>query len=202
MSLQKAVANALSFAHLAGIGRKPARAAAAEEDTKDDDAKAEGGDDEDKPKDDDKDDKAKGTKASGKAVNEDDDDKDDDEDREEKAQAAVKEAKAAGYRQGYEAAQTRAATVFASPASANNIKLAAELVFNSTMSAEQIVGALGVAAQGQRRGGLGDRMASVEMPVVGAEAGQRAEPGNKQQAAEITVKAILAASAKARGEKA
>lgn len=151
------VASALSFAHLAGLGR--GKAAKAEDDDekkdrdhedssdgakkgkaegddpekddkdkKDPDARAEDddpdaeGDDPEKKDDDEKDKKD----AKGKAAYGDDEDKDDDK---EKA-GAVKE-------------RARCAAIFASPAAARNVALAAELAFQTDLSAERAIAILG-----------------------------------------------------------
>lgn len=160
MSLQKAVANALSFAHLAGIGRtNPKAAAAAEDDEDKKDAKASDDDDEEET-----DEKKKDTKAES------DDKKDDDEDKE-KAKA---EAHAAGHAAGVQAERARTAAVMGNPASANNIALAAELLCKSSMSADAIVSALSASAPRRSAGtSLHERMAKVaeETPKAKADGG-------------------------------
>ena len=188
MSLQKAVANALSFAHLAGIGRtNPKATAAAEEDEDKKDAKAsEDDDDEEKP-----DDKKKDAKAES-----DDDKKDDDEDKE-KSKA---EAHAAGHAAGVQAERARTAAVMGNPASANNIALAAELLCNSSMSADAIVSALGASAPRRSAGtSLHERMAKAETETPKAKADCGATGGAPTNlAARLT--AIATERARAAGE--
>lgn len=194
MSLQKAVANALSFAHLAGISRtKGARAESDDKKDKDDDkneAKAEDDADEAKAEGDDKPKDGDGDEDDAKAEKDDADDKEDD-----------KDAKASAYQAGYAAANKRAASVFSSEAAGRNVALAAELVFNTSMSAQQIVNTLALA--GSAKGaGLAQRMAGVKAPVVKADAEASAQAEGPAAAAQATVAAILKAAAKARGEKA
>lgn len=139
-TLLKTVANKLSFAHLASLGRvKPAAAPAAEapDDDKDKAAAAEAPDD-DKDDKDDKD-KAKGGAAAPSAEDDKPPEGDGDEDdKDEKSKAAH----AAGYTAGYQAQRDRCAAIFATSAAAQNIELAAELAFNSDMDVEAVGRAL------------------------------------------------------------
>ena len=141
MSLQKAVANALSFAHLSGIGRKP-KAAAAEDKPEDDKDKpaAEG----DKPEDDEGDGE---DKKSTKAATDDGDDDDPDGDNDDKKGAAAEDSD--DEMRGNSAAaqarlreQSRCAAIFASPAAAKNPVMAAKLAFQTRMPRSEAVALL------------------------------------------------------------
>ncbi|MCU4119306.1 hypothetical protein [Variovorax sp. N23] len=143
------MANALSFAHLGGIGRGKASKAEEEEDKKD--AKAEGGDDEPEKDDDDKkpaaseddgeyaeddkpdekDDDKKSGKAKGKAESEDDDEDKDDEMRGSSASAKARVRE-----------QRRCAAIFASPAAARNPVLAANLAFKTRLTRTEALATL------------------------------------------------------------
>jgi hypothetical protein len=143
MTLARKVASALSFAHLAGLGRAKPAASAEDDDPKkkddpgataededpekddkekkdpeakaeDDDPAAAGGDPEKK---DDEKDKAKGAVAAG----DEDDDKDEMSGKSAAAQARLRE-------------QARCAAIFASAAAGRNPVLAANLAFNTRMT--------------------------------------------------------------------
>jgi hypothetical protein len=142
------VASALSFAHLAGVGRTSAKGKGkAEDDDKperdhedtsaedddddkrceDEDTGAKGkaeGDDDDKGDDDKKDGKAK---SKGKAASDEDDDDEKDEDK----------AKAAAMTE-----RKRCASIFASPAASKNVQLACELAFNTDLTSAQAIAIL------------------------------------------------------------
>jgi len=144
MSLQKAVANAFSFAHLGNIGRSKASKAAAEDDEEKKDAKAEAEEDDDEKKDDksaegeDDDASAEGDDPEKK----DDDEKpsskaeDDDEDKDEEMRG--KSAAAQARRRE----QARCAAIFASPAAARNPVLAANLAFKGRMPRREAIALL------------------------------------------------------------
>ena len=158
MSLQKAVANALSFAHLNGFRRK-SRAAAEGDDTPDDKdkgAKAEGDDDGDeegdgKPDHDGDEPLAEDDGDGESAEGNDDEPADDKEEKGAKARAKARSSKPAAktYAQGIAAGRAeerkRCASIFASPAAARNVALAAELAFGTDMAAERVVAVLGKA---------------------------------------------------------
>jgi hypothetical protein len=132
-NLTKAVAGKLSFAHLASLGRaKPAAAkpAAADDNGDNDEDEGKGKPGAATASDDNDEDEGKGKPGAATAS--------DDNDEDEKAKAA----RTAGYAEGYEAQRQRCAAIFASPAAAQNIALAAELAFNSDMDAEAVTRAL------------------------------------------------------------
>lgn len=157
---------ALSFAHLTGLagGKKAAKGKAEDDNTdepgaedgdEDEDvqpkgkkakARAEEGEDEDGKEgsraedgDDDEDDEPKGKKAR-KAEDDDDgmdaDDEEDDQPKGKKAKAS------ADFRKGAAAERKRCAAIFASPAAGRNIPMAAELAFNTDMSAQRAIAVL------------------------------------------------------------
>jgi outer membrane biosynthesis protein TonB len=144
MSLQKAVANALSFAHLGGIGRGKASKAAAEDDEEKKDAKAEAEDDDEK-----KDDKsAEGEDDDASAEGDDPEKKDDDEKPSSKAESDDDEDKDEEMRgksavaQARRREQGRCAAIFASPAAARNPVLAANLAFMGRMPRREAIAML------------------------------------------------------------
>ena len=146
MSLQKAVANALSFAHLSGIGRKP-KAAAAEDKPEDDKDKPAAEDD--KPDGDDGDGDGDGEdKKSTKAAatdNGDDDEPDGDKDDKKAAAAEDSDDEMRGSSAAAQARlreQSRCAAIFASPAAAKNPVMAAKLAFQTRMPRSEAVALL------------------------------------------------------------
>jgi hypothetical protein len=180
-SIQKAVANALSFAHLASLGRgKAARASEGDDDKKDDkkDAKAE----DEKPSDDDDDKDKKETKAEDDepdaSASADDDDKpdednkDDDKKSKSKAKAEDEDDDDEEMRGNSSAArarrreQARCAAIFASPAAAKNPVLAANLAFKSRMGRVEALTLLESTPAAAGSNGYGDR--SARNPRVGA----------------------------------
>jgi len=195
MSLQKAVANALSFAHLANLGR--AKGAARAEDDEDKKPKKDDGDDEpsaedDKPadgEDEDEDKKPKSKKAKAKAKAEDDGDGDEEPDGDEDKAAAERSRCKAIVAHGFKTGREIEACTFA---------------FDTSMSAAAAVATLdALAAAAPKKfatASLSERMAGAAVPVVKPEA-QRSEglPDDKA-AVGMAVKAIQAAAAKARGE--
>jgi hypothetical protein len=155
MSIRSLAARGLSFAHLAGLSTKAAKAeddedkkaARAEGDSDDEDedkknAKAEDGDD------DKKDDDEKSSKAKSKAESDDDedaeedddkkdakaDDGDDDDDEEMRGKSAAARAR--------RREQARCAAIFASPAAARNPVLAANLAFKTRMTRTEALATL------------------------------------------------------------
>jgi hypothetical protein len=185
MSLQKAVASALSFAHLSAIGRGKAKAETDDDEKDKKDAKAEGGegdDDEDKRDDksaegDDDDKSAEGedddAKAEDDKPDEKDDDKkdakasddDDDKDEEMRGKSAAAQARLRE--------QARCAAIFASPAAARNPVAAANLAFKTRMTRGEAL-ALLEAMPASAQGGNASRAA--RNPRVGADGGQKPTP--------------------------
>jgi hypothetical protein len=167
------VASALSFAHLAGLPRSNAKAGSKAEDDKDkpdpedDDKKGAKSDDDDK---DYADDDAPDSSADSDDKDPEDDDKkgakgkkaEDDKDDDEKMQAGARQERA------------RCAAIFASPAAGQNVQLAAELAFNTELTAAQAVAVLEKAPAARQ--GHSDR--SARNPRIGPNAG--AKPDEKQ----------------------
>lgn len=144
MSLVKRLAaGALSFAHLAALNRptqaSTAPAAAAAEEDKDDERKK---------RDDETDEehaaRVKKLDDDAKAAEENKDDEEEEErkQREAAAAAATAEALAAAEARGATAERARGAAIFASPAAARNVALAAELAFGCDWPAERCVALL------------------------------------------------------------
>lgn len=96
---------------------------------------------------------------------EDDDNPDKDEDEEDAKKA--KKAEAHGYRRGFKAANTRSAKIFGSAEAADNLQLAAQLAFNTDMTAEAAIAVMKTASVGGP-GKLARRMAAVNTPRIGA----------------------------------
>ena len=92
------------------------------------------------------------------------------------------------------AERARCRAIFAAPAAAANIALAAHLAFDTDLTAEQAIGALALGGKG---GGLAGRMAAAA-PV---QAGPGAPRGPEAASAEALAASALAAAAKARGGK-
>jgi len=144
-NLRAAVANALSFAHLSGVTGK-ASAKAEDDDEKkkdppasDDTSKAEGDDPE---KEDDE-------KKDAKAADDTSDPEDDDEKKDAKKASASDEDDDDEEMHGKSAAasarrreQARCAAIFASPAAARNVALAANLAFKTRMSRAEAIAVL------------------------------------------------------------
>lgn len=146
MKLRNLGADAGAFAHL--FGRKKAEEKkdpppAAAEDTDEDEKSAEG---EDPEKD----------KKDPEAEDPDDDKATEEGPGEEKAEA-----------RGAAAERARCRAIFASPAAANNVALAAHLAFDTNQTAAQAIGTLKVGGKSSA-GGLGARMAAAPNPSLGA----------------------------------
>jgi hypothetical protein len=194
------VANALSFAHLAGMGRaKSARAEEEDEDKKDEQDREEGNakskradDDKEKPKDDDN--FAEGEDGDEELSAGDDDDSDEDTDKKNKK---AKKAKASGdgedgdedkdeEMRGNTAAasarrreQARCAAIFASPAAAKNPVLAANLAFKTRTPRHEAVAILEgtpAAANAPDRNRRADRNPN----IAGGENNDRSSQQSKQ----------------------
>ena len=132
----KKVAGAFSFAHLAS------KSASADDDKDERKPEASTDDDEDderKKRDDETDEKyaARMKKMDDDASAPMEEDKDDEK---------TKAVRASGHSAGRSAERERCAAIFASPAAAGNIALAAELAFNTEMPAAQVAAVLGKAA--------------------------------------------------------
>ena len=173
----KKVAGAFSFAHLAS---KPAAAGDDDDDERKPKAAAadDDEDDERKKRDDETDEKYaerckkmdEDAKAASDAPPVKDEDKDD-----EKAKAV----RASGHSAGRAEERVRCAEIFASPAAAGNIALAAELAFNTEMPSAQVATVLGKAAVHAVAPGNPSRAA--RNPSVGI--GAAANPGGPQAVA-------------------
>lgn len=208
--MQKAtMARVLPFAHLLGFGAKARRAEDDEEEKKsrraeepedDEDEKksrrAEEPEDDEDVEDDDPaddedaededDDKSSGKKGKkAKSKEEDDEDAEDGDDEDDREKAARR------------AERARCAAIFRSSAAGVRPDMAAHLAFNTTMSAKKAVSMLELAAMGQGKASrLADRMASVQIPRVGASGSDPVRAGDPSDdlAAQIN-----AAAEKARG---
>lgn len=127
--------------------------------------------------------KAKGKKADAEDGDPDEGDEEPDDDTEAKAE-----------RRGAIRMQKRCATIFQSKHAAGNVALAAQLAFNTRMSADEAIGVMAAASSGPaapRASSLRERMSAERPPVVGPDASQAA-PNLAAQ--------ILAAGQKRRGE--
>lgn len=178
---------AAPFAHLLGISA--ARRAEDDEEKKDNDAARADDEDEEKKDDakaedgdgDEDDEEKKDAKAS-------DEDEEDDEE-EMKASARVRE-------------RARCAAIFKSKHAAGRPHIAAELAFNTTLTARQAIGVLASIAAGDaaapktRSGGLAAAMATIANPKVGAGDAAPLSPSDPKAVAAQ----IIAAGKKRRGE--
>lgn len=184
------------FAHLIGLSSPSAAKTKAEDDKDERDKRDDESDDEHAARvkaldDDDKDKKDKDAKAAKKAKADSDEGDDDSDDAETKDD----DKKAVRMRE-----RNRCAAIFADPAAAANPGLAAVLAFGpSNLSRSAAIGLLqagGATAAPVKRSSLDARMASVDVPVVGA------SPVAKPGAGALSVSdQIVAADRKARGEK-
>jgi len=199
MGLKNAVANALSFASLAGLARaKGARSESEkdeEEDKKKDDAKAESEEEDAKAEDDkpeDKDDEKKESKAEGK----DDDDSDDDEEKEKaKADAGERQRCKAIVAHGVKmsvAAGGDLAPVIDACMLAFDTDVSAEAAIASMSARADVAATLPRKAAGQA---LETRMGAEPVPIAKPEAGK--VDASDPKAIALTV---IAAAKKARGE--
>ncbi|MFZ6724701.1 hypothetical protein ACO0K2_04330 [Undibacterium sp. MH2W] len=203
-NLTRRLSNALPFAHLLGLS-----AAKAQDDDQDDERK-QGADEsdedyakrmeeldkEDNDGDDEEDEEpAKKSKKSKKASSDDDDQEDDDDSEKADDDDSAKAVKAARNSE-----RARCAAIFASPAAGIRPDMAAHLAFTTNMSSASAIAMLEVAAKGGSatadKKSLANRMASVQTPNPGANAGSPS--ANPSQA---LAQQILAAGKKARGEK-
>ena len=200
MSLQKAVANALSFASLAGLTR--AKGARAESDEKKDEekkeAKAEGEEDDAKAEDEKPEDKDSDDKKDSKAEGKDDDESDDDDEKKEKAKAGVpaervrcKAIVAHGVKLSVAAGGDLAPVIDACML-AFDTDVSAEAAIASMSARADVAATLPRKATGQA---LDQRMGAEPVPIVKPEAGK--VDSNDPKAIALTV---IAAAKKARGE--
>jgi hypothetical protein len=199
MTMKTVLGGAPSFAHLIGFG-KPRAADDKPKGAPDEEAAAEESEEEE-TEGDDKDKKGKKAKKS-KAEESDDPDKEgEDEEAEDKkpeSKAAdddedeAKKAKRAEAR-GRKMERERSAAIFACPAAGVRPDLAAQLAFHTSMTADQAIGVLTTAASGGRRG-INDRMATTQIPNIGA------DPGPEAKGALGVAAQIIAADKKRRGE--
>lgn len=208
MSVKQAVANALSFASLAGLGRaKGARAESDEEkdkEKKDSDAKAESEEDEAKAEDDKPEDKDDEKKESKKAEGKDDDESDDDEKKEKAATATLQPSA------GTPAERQRCKAIVA-----HGVKMAVAaggdlapvvdacmLAFDTDVSADAAIASMSaradVAATLPRKAtgqALDQRMGAEQVPIAKPEAG-RVDASDPKAIASM----VIASAKKARGE--
>lgn len=143
------VASALSFAHLAGIGRGKAKAEEDDDDKKERDhedgnvKKGKASDDEKKDDDNRDSEYAEDDDPDAKAESDDEDPKDDDKDKEKsKAKRAEDKDDDEKMAAGAKKERARCATIFASPAAAGNVALAAELAFATDLTSAQAIAVL------------------------------------------------------------
>ena len=204
-NLTRRLSNALPFAHLLGLSSAKAqdddqddeRKQGADESDEDYAKRMEELDKEDNDDDDDEEDDvpAKKSKKSKKASSDDDNQEDDDDSEKAEDDDSAKAVKAA---RNFERA--RCAAIFASPAAGIRPDMAAHLAFTTNMSSASAIAMLEVAAKGgsaqSDKKSLANRMASVQTPNPGANAGSPS--ANPSQA---LAQQILAAGKKARGEK-
>lgn len=194
----KAGAALSEFAHLLGMGR-PAGARADDDDKKDPDAASAEETDDDEDGDDKKD-----SKKSKKAKADEDDDKkdpdaakaeeaDDEDDKKDskksnKAKADMDdecEDEDDDYAKGQKAERARWAKVLKSPAAGGGrLAAACELLATSGLKSSAIISTLG-ALPVAKGGGLADRMASAEIPNVGAGSGGGSGSGGGDFAAQM-----------------
>ena len=176
MKLLRGVGADLSaFAHFMGGARTPAKAEDKPADPNAEMPEEEKAEGEDKPED----------QPTAEAAPEEEKAEGDEPDCEEETPA---EARAA------ERARCRA--IFAAPAAAGNVALAAHLAFDTDLTAEQAIGAL--ALGGKSGGGLAARMQSAPNPTLGAGNPAKPDAGSPDALAAQ----IIAAARTARGQKA
>ncbi len=191
MSLKTKLAATVPFAHLLGIR------AESDNDDKErkDDARAESDDDERKQREGESDeDYAKRMKAL-------DDDEDVDaeaEEGEEKAEGDDEKEKAAKASE-----RARCAKIIAHGIKHGCAEQAGVFAFDTDMSPAQAIAAMSAAASvsPQGRASLQQRMSNVRVPNVGTDGGAAPDMSDPKSAAKATADRIIAAAAKARGEK-
>ena len=187
------LAGVARFAHLLGINPKSSVA-----DDEDNDAleRMDGESDEDYAK------RCEDEKAKKAKKAEKDDVSDDKPDEEDEAGDNDDDDESRKDKASRKAERARCAAIFGCKASAARPDMAAHLAFETNMSASDAVKMLGAIAAGQPKpSGIASRMSSVNVPVVGADEGERASaPTNATEAASVAASAILAAGRKARGE--
>lgn len=132
------------------------------DDDDDDDRSASAGDDDD---DDDEENRA--------AADDDDDDEEEQPSRGKKAKGARSQAALSDYKRGRQAERKRCAAIFGSQHAAKNIPQAAELAFNTTLSAEAAIGILKTAGPGGSNSGSRSRV----NPDLGADGDEQARRG-------------------------
>lgn len=185
MSFRNTFAGALSFAHLAGLARGKKTNADDDEEMKvaEKEPEDEPEDQEDEQEEDNQDEsdnsggkkgkkkktkktkKAKGAKEKPEDETDNDDDGDNgDEDEDEDGDEEAKKAKAEGRR----LEKARCSKIFNSPGAARNIRLAARLAFNTSMSSNAVIALLEeTGSSASRPSGLSDRMGDRSNPKVG-----------------------------------
>ncbi len=124
----------------------------------------------------------------------------DEAEEEEVAEPTDDEKKAAAFRDGFQACNTRWETVLKSPEAAGKGALACELLAGTKLTAKRVISALGAMSAGAPdggKGGLSKRMS--ENAVVAPAPSAPAKATNDKGV--ITAEAVMAAAKKARGEK-
>jgi len=184
------LASRIPFAHLLGV--KAADNVDDDEEKKKDAKKAESEEDEAKAEDEDKkpdecdSDKEKKDAKAKKKAQEDEQDETDSDDDEEKMQAAA------------HAERARCALIVAHGVKTGSVRQACAYAFDTNMSADVAIATLDATAEDRKpaaSGGLNERMASTQVPVVGPEANAPAADSPAAVAA-----MVIASAAKASGK--
>lgn len=173
------VADMGAFAHLFAGARPPTHAEKRGAEDKPAEAEKPEGEEEEKPSDPPA---AEGDKPEGEKP-----EAEKEEEAEEDPAEAAKAARAA------ERARCRA--IFAAPAAANNVALAAHLAFDTDLTAEQAIGAL--ALGGKAGSGLAARMQGAPNPILGSGGAPKPDASSP----EALAAQILGAARQARGQK-
>jgi hypothetical protein len=99
--------------------------------------------------------------------------------------------------------RARCAAIFAAPEAAGKVEVAAELAFNSELSAKQAIAVMKAIPAGSSAGRLAKAMESVTNPSLGADggAGTTSGGGAGASAEERAANRILASARSARGER-